>query len=232
MEYPYAVKHSRSEIQNSDAEQTAPKINITQNEKGTADADEPSLLSANPSETDSWLQFSPSTGNSRESALVARLKAIHDDLADIQISVDNRELLIRLAAKNSRYLLVPNQTCNWAWKLDTEKDRRIFYIVKSQFERIGDNATIENIEKWEEKLDALWLRNLNPIDKIDAQIAEWPSYTPGAFQEGWNWADATEKGSTAAIEEVVSPKTKNMNSHKDAGLYSNLSTGYKAGNLS
>lgn len=231
MAHHLTVKHSRSDSQNSDAEQTAPKITIIQNEKGIANADEPSPLLTNALESNPWLDSPPSTGDRHKLALVARLNDIHEDLADIQVSVYNRELLIRLATKNPRYFLVPNHTRNWDWKLDTEKDRRIYNAIKSQVEHIGNDATIEKIREWEEKLGDLWSRTLNPTDKIDAEIQEWPSYIPGAFQEDWNWADATEKDSSAALQESVSPKTKNINPHKDAGLYSNLSTGYKVGDL-
>ena len=229
MAHLFTVKHFRSDSHNSGSEHNVPDITTTQNENGTADAKEPSPLSTNILEIDSCLDFSSSTGNRRKLALAARLNDIHEDLADIQISVDNRELLIRLAAKNFRYFLVPSQAHNLAWKLDAEKDRRIFDVVKSQIERTGNNASIKKIRQWEKKLEDLWSRTLNPTDEIDAEIAEWPSYIPGAFQEGWNWADATEKGSSVTMQEFVSPKTKNMNPHKDAGLYSNLSTGYKAG---
>jgi hypothetical protein len=229
MAHLFTVKHFRSGSQNSDVEQTAPRITIIQNEKGIANADEPLPLSTNASESDSWLDFSPSTGNHRKLAPVVHLNDIHEDLVDIQVSVYNRELLIQLAAKNPRYFLVPNHTRNWTWKLDTEKDRRIYNAIRSQVERIGNDATIEKIREWEEKLGDLWSRTLNLTDKSDAEIQEWPSYIPGTFQEDWNWADAMEQHSSAVMQESVSPKTKNMSPHKDAGLYSNLSTRYKAG---
>jgi hypothetical protein len=163
-------------------------------------------------------------------AVATLLDVIWETLEDIQFSVENRELLLQCASKNSDYFIVPKHVRNWSWKLDAEQDSRIFYAAKSQIERIHNDATMENIMEWEAKPSSLWLRTLNPTELADAEIVEWRSYIPGAFQEGWNWADAIGKGSSATTQESVSPKTKTMSTYNDAGLYSNLSAGYKAGN--
>jgi hypothetical protein len=197
MTHLFTIKHFGNDNQNSDAEQVAPETTITQSENRTTKANMSSLLSTKISDTESLL-----------TAVATRLDGIRENLEDIQFSVENRELLLQCAEKNPDYFIIPKHVRNWSWKLDAEQDSRIFYAVKSQVERIGNDATIEKIMEWEEKLIDLGLRTLNLTELADAEIVEWRLYIPGAFQEGWNWADAIEKGSSGTTQESVSPKTK------------------------
>jgi hypothetical protein len=229
MTHLFTVKHFGNDKMNSDSEQVAPETTITQNENRTDKAIMSSLPSTNLSDTASQLEASLTTHACCKLAVHTRLDGILENLKEIRISVENRELLLQCAEKDPDYFVVPKHARNWSWKLGAEKDSRIYYALESQIERIGDNATMEKIMEWEEKLSNLLLRTLNPTDLTNAEIIEWRSYIPGAFQEGWNWADTIEKGSSATVQESVSPETKTTSTHEDVGLYSNLNAGNKAG---
>ena len=155
---------------------------------------------------DSWLDFSPSATKTRPSALVSCVDTLRGLLTEIQDSVDNRALLLELAAKNPDYSIITAP--NAQWKEWAQAQNRIFYAVKAQIEGYDHGATADKVEDWEKKVEELRRGTLNVADRYDAQN-RWANFKEdagGSFKKGWSWENAKEKGGSGLESEGVCPK--------------------------
>ncbi|KAF2712654.1 hypothetical protein K504DRAFT_452813 [Pleomassaria siparia CBS 279.74] len=159
----------------------------------------------------------------RELLIISRVDTIRELLTEIQISVSNRELVMRLwARKPGHNLGTPRDA---AWRRRAQAHNRTFYDVQSQVETMGDDAAtiaMEMLVGWEDKVEKLRLGTLNLADRLDEEDM-WDHYAEDSekmLTPGWNWADAVAKGAPCLDDEVCPLDTTKMNEHEDAGQYS------------
>lgn len=230
MAFLLTITHFNHNDENNTPEQ-APKTTFTEIPTGSATATMSSPLPPTTSPTDSSLASSrasspkdPSSGPNTH--LIQRITSIRALLTEIQISVDNRELLLKQAANSREYHITSPR--NASWKVWAQNQNRRFYALQAQVECIGDAATVEKILEWERKVERLRRGTLNQVDRFDAENAwvEFKEDEGKVLTPGWNWVEAAAKGGPGLDDEPVCPLASDMpNPHEDAGQYSHLDSG-------
>jgi hypothetical protein len=130
-----------------------------------------------------------------------RIQKLNDSIAEVEISVKNRDLLWTVALQNpSRYH--PHAPCNRKWKEQADADKYVFNHMKTVLRAVdlSNHATFRDVPLWEHLVKCLLSRTLNQSDIVDRDDY---APQPGVFTD--NWSCAQPEGSGPGLDELVDP---------------------------
>ncbi|KAF2267911.1 hypothetical protein CC78DRAFT_541142 [Lojkania enalia] len=143
-----------------------------------------------------WLDFYPLNENSHglDAALAARIDKVYESLKEIQISVQNRELLIELSEKDPLYR--SQYPRNRKWRREAEVSNQAYYALREEVEKARKKVTEKQIAQWESNVERLLEETLSKLDKIayGDRWGAWKENTERIFKtEDWDWESGGKK---------------------------------------
>lgn len=149
----------------------------------------------------------------------ARIAKLQDTLADISISISNRDILIELARHNADYH--PNFPANRRWRITAYQHKHIYHAYANQIEHFGEQATEVQLERWERHVEDLRLWTLNRSEQIEElDLCETACYQeiPGVFTNRWDFEGSGIIGSALGDVPVDPLDAGKKNPYGDVGV--------------